>query len=334
MAHAKPNREHVGRQTPSVPVRGKAGLFDATAGRRTGFNLERYLRERASLIEQALTRVVAANDGPAGRLFEAMRYSLLAGGKRLRPILALAACEAVGGPIEAAMGYACAVEMIHTYSLIHDDLPCMDDDDLRRGRPTNHKVYGEGVATLAGDALLTDAFRVLANSAIADAGAPPLELAFAALQELAEAAGSAGMVAGQLIDLLGEGRGMTLEELEYLHARKTGALFVASVRGGARLGGADENQLQSLGAYARALGLAFQVVDDILDVEASAEEVGKRTGKDAARGKNTYPGLLGLEQSSLMSRELERRANQALAAFGVGAEPLRRLATFVVERKL
>jgi geranylgeranyl diphosphate synthase, type II len=286
------------------------------------------------MIERALTRSVAASDGPAEKLFDAMRYSLLGGGKRLRPILALAACEAVGGPIEAAMGFACAVEMIHTYSLIHDDLPCMDDDDLRRGRPTNHKVYGEAVATLAGDALLTDAFSILAGSAAPADGRVPLEQLLAALKELAEAAGSAGMVAGQVIDLLGEGQGMSLEELEKLHARKTGALFVATVRGGARLGGANEAQLRSLGAYARALGLAFQVVDDILDVEASTEEVGKRTGKDVARGKNTYPGLLGLEKSRLLARELERRAHQALTGFSDRADPLRRLATFVVDRKL
>ena len=334
MANAKPNREHLRREVTPAPARGSAGLFDGRSGVRAAFDLERYLRERASVIELALARVVAANDGPAGRLFEAMRYSLLAGGKRLRPILALAACEAVGGPIDAAMGYACAVEMIHTYSLIHDDLPCMDDDDLRRGRPTNHKVYGEAVATLAGDALLTDAFRVLADSAVVDPGASPLALVFAALQELAEAAGSAGMVAGQLIDLMAEGHGMTLQDLEYLHARKTGALFVATVRGGARLGGASEVQLESLGAYARALGLAFQIVDDILDVEASAEEVGKRTGKDVARGKNTYPGLLGLEKSRRLARELERRAHEALDGFGSSAEPLRQLAAFVVERKL
>jgi geranylgeranyl diphosphate synthase type II len=286
------------------------------------------LNERAGLVEQALGRTVAEGDGPAQRLFEAMRYSLLAGGKRLRPVLALAACEAAGGAIEAAMGFACAIEMIHSYSLIHDDLPCMDDDDLRRGRPTNHKVYGEAIAVLAGDALLTDAFAVLAGSAA------PQSALLLTVAELAQAAGSAGMVAGQTIDLLGEGRVMTVEELEYLHGKKTGALFVAAVRGGARLGGADEAQLAALEAYARALGLAFQVIDDILDVEASSEQLGKRTGKDAAHGKNTYPGLLGLERSHELARELERRAHQALTEFDERADPLRHLASFVVERKL
>jgi geranylgeranyl diphosphate synthase, type II len=300
------------------------------------FELDRYLRERAALVERALTGAVNGSGGasaPAGRLFEAMRYSLLAGGKRLRPVLALAACEAVGGRLEAAMGFACAIEMIHTYSLIHDDLPCMDDDDLRRGRPTNHKIYGEAVATLAGDALLTDAFTVLARSGVASGAAPPAAL-LATVAELAEAAGSAGMVAGQVIDLLGEGRNLTVQELEYLHRRKTGALFIAAVRGGARLGGAGEAKLAALEAYARALGLAFQVIDDILDVEASTEQMGKRTGKDLAHGKNTYPRLIGLDKSWQLARDLERRALHALDAFDHRAEPLRALARFTVERRL
>ncbi len=292
------------------------------------FNIEGYLRERAAIVEQALARAAAEDRGPAGRLREAMRYSLLGGGKRLRPVLALAACEAVGGRLAAAIDFACAIEMIHSYSLIHDDLPCMDDDDLRRGRPTNHKVYGEAIAVLAGDALLTDAFAVLARS---DA---PQAAVLAVVAELAQAAGSAGMVAGQAIDVLGEGRAMSLEELEYLHGRKTGALFVAAVRGGARLGGANDAQLGALEAYARALGLAFQVIDDVLDVEASAEQLGKRTGKDAAHGKNTYPGLLGLERSRALARELEGRARHALAGFDQRANPLRQLASLAVERQL
>ena len=293
--------------------------------------IESYLRERAAMVERALAGAVAEPGGPASRLLEAMRYSLLAGGKRLRPVLALAACEAVGGKLEAAMAFACAIEMIHTYSLIHDDLPCMDDDDLRRGRPTNHKIYGEAIATLAGDALLTDAFGLLVTAASADA--PPAAV-LATVAELAQAAGSAGMVAGQAIDLLGEGSTMTIGELEYLHRRKTGALFIAAVRGGARLGGAGEAQLEALEAYARALGLAFQVIDDILDVEASTEQMGKRTAKDAANGKNTYPGLIGLDKSWQLARDLERRAQHALDGFDFRAEPLRALASFAVERRL
>ena len=295
------------------------------------FELDRYLKERAQIVEQALARAVAEPAGASARLYEAMRYSLLAGGKRVRPVLAIASCEAVGGKLEAAMGLACAVEMIHTYSLIHDDLPCMDDDDFRRGRPTNHTVYGEAIATLAGDALLTDAFMVLARMT---PGSVAREVVLDTIAELAQAAGSAGMVGGQVIDLLGEGKSKTIEELEELHGKKTGALFLASVRGGARLGGAMPAQIESLDAYARALGLAFQVVDDLLDVQGSPEEMGKRTQKDSERGKATYPSILGIERSQDMARELERRAHRALDNFGASAEPLRHLATFVVERRL
>jgi len=293
------------------------------------FDLESYLRGRAAQVEEALAARVQASDGAASRLFEAMRYSLLAGGKRLRPVLTLAACEAVGGRPDQAMNLACAIEMIHTYSLIHDDLPCMDDDDLRRGRPTNHKVYGEALATLAGDGLLTDAFRVVADGN----GAPPAVL-IAAIGELAEAAGSAGMVGGQVIDLLGEGQALNLQELELLHGKKTGALFIAAVCGGARLGGASAGQLKALREYARALGLAFQVADDLLDVEASSADIGKRTGKDEGRGKATYPSLIGVERSREFARELARRAGAALAGFDAKAEPLRAIAAFAVERKL
>jgi geranylgeranyl diphosphate synthase, type II len=312
------------------------GVRPADKGR-SGIDFDLYLRERAALVERALIQCVAEPSGPAGRLFEAMRYSLMAGGKRLRPVLALAACEAVGGALEAALGLACAIEMIHTYSLVHDDLPCMDDDDLRRGRPTNHKVFGEAIATLAGDGLLTDAFKVLASS-VSSAGSsrPPLsaQALLETIAELAEAAGSAGMVGGQVIDLLGEGQAMELEQLEYLHSKKTGALFVAAVCGGGRLGGATPAQLTSLREYAQALGLAFQVIDDLLDVESSAEAMGKRTNKDEARGKATYPSLIGVERSRNLARELVTNAEAALAGFDHRADPLRLLAAFAVERKL
>lgn len=293
------------------------------------FELETYLKQRAALVERALADSVPASNGPAARLSEAMRYSLLDGGKRLRPILALASSEAVGGTIEDAIAFACAVEMIHTYSMVHDDLPCMDNDDLRHGKPTNHKVYGDALATLVGDALLTDAFGVLARGLAARSPA----MAAATIAELSEAAGSAGMVAGQVIDLLGEGRTMNLEQLEYLHSKKTGALFLVSVRGGARLGGATPAQLESLTTYGRALGLCFQVVDDLLDVEASTEQMGKRTQKDHAAGKNTYPGIIGIEESRKLARDLERRAIGAIASLSDRAEPLRAIASFVVERR-
>ena len=296
------------------------------------FDLARYLRERAGLIERQLAISVAASNGPATRLNEAMRYSLMAGGKRLRPILALAACEAVGGQPEAVMGYACALEMIHTYSLVHDDLPCMDDDDLRRGRPTNHKVFGEALAMLAGDGLLTDAFGLIARSAkLAGIAA---EVIIDTIAELADACGSTGMVGGQVLDLLAEGQPLTQPELEHLHSKKTGALFIASVCGGARLGGAEPTQLQALRNYASALGLAFQVTDDLLDVEQTTEHLGKRSHKDQQRGKATYPSIIGIEQSRALACDLARRACQALVDFDGRAEPLRMLASFTVERNL
>ena len=226
-----------------------------------------------------------------------MRYSLLAGGKRLRPILALAACEAVGGALEAAMGFACAIEMIHTYSLIHDDLPCMDDDDLRRGRPTNHKVYGEAIATLAGDGLLTDAFKVLAIRRSRSAGVPPPRCSRRSLNWPRPPARPAWS-AGQAIDLLGEGRTLTIEELEYLHRRKDRCAVCR--RGPRRRAAGWRHRRRSsrrCSEYARALGLAFQVIDDLLDVEASTEQMGKRTHKDEAHGKATYPALIGVNES-------------------------------------
>jgi geranylgeranyl diphosphate synthase, type II len=294
------------------------------------FQLDRYLKERAALVERALAQVIREPAGSEARLLEAMRYSLLGGGKRLRPILALAACEAVGGAPERAIGFACALEMIHNYSLIHDDLPCMDNDDLRHGRPTNHRRYGEALATLSGDGLLTDAFWVLASSA---SDGVPSAILLRTIADLAAAAGSGGMVGGQVIDLQSEGVPLSLDELKLLHAKKTGALFLASIVGGARIGGGSEPQLANLDQYARALGLAFQVVDDLLDVEASTEQMGKRTGKDQAAGKATFPSLLGLDQSWQFARRLEQQAQEALREFGANADPLRAIATFVVERK-
>jgi geranylgeranyl diphosphate synthase type II len=295
------------------------------------FDIKGYLKQRAEFVEGALDRAVADHSEPGAQLLEAMRYSLLAGGKRLRPILAIAACEAVGGEASDALGLACALEMIHTYSLIHDDLPCMDDDDLRRGRPTNHKVYGEAMATLAGDALLTDAFAVLARSPSNRASAA---VVLEVVAELAQAAGSPGLVIGQALDMLSEGKATEVATLEYLHARKTGALFLAAVRGGGLLGGGDGGQIEALTRYGRALGLAFQVIDDLLDVEASTEQMGKRTHKDDAHGKATYPALLGIEQSRQFAHELKRRALEALTVFDGRAEPLRQIADFVVERSL
>jgi geranylgeranyl diphosphate synthase type II len=277
---------------------------------------------------------LTAGSPPA--VVEAMRYSLLAPGKRLRPLLCVLACEACGGTIEQSLPAACAVEMVHTYSLIHDDLPAMDDDDLRRGMPTCHVKFGEAMAILAGDALLTLAFEVLGGGY-----APPV--AAVACVELARGAGAAGMVGGQMLDLAAEGRiAATQDEgeagLERIHRLKTGALFRSALRLGvyaahpAGIGSIPPATLASMDTFAAAFGLAFQVTDDLLDVESTAETAGKRVGKDAARGKLTYPGLLGVGASRAKADALGRQAVAAAEALGPGGEPLAALARYVVGR--
>jgi geranylgeranyl diphosphate synthase, type II len=294
---------------------------------RPGAAAEVYLRESAALVEAYLERVLPPVGGHAPRLAEAMRYSALGGGKRLRPALAFAAAEGCGSDREPALPVAAAVEMIHTYSLIHDDLPAMDDDDFRRGRPTSHKVFGEALAILAGDALLTQAFEVLAGAA---AIAPGRRVEI--MREIAASGGAAGLVGGQVADLEGEGRELTLPELEYIHARKTGALILASVRAGALAGGGDTGQLAALSEYARRVGLCFQIVDDLLDVEGNPAATGKSTGRDTTRRKATFPAIFGVEASRQRAAELVDEALAALAAFGPVAEPLRALARFVGRR--
>lgn len=286
-----------------------------------------HLQARRALVEARLRDLVAPAAGCPAELAEAMAYSLLAGGKRLRPLLVLLAAEAAGGSTAVALHAACAVEMVHTYSLIHDDLPAMDDDDLRRGQPACHVQFGEALAILAGDALLTLAFDVLAEHY-------PSATAAGCVRELARAAGAGGMVGGQADDLAMEkrhGQG-TLAELEYLHARKTGALFRASLRMGVvaaqaeRPGGVDPLLLERIDAFGRPFGLAFQVTDDLLDVESSAERTGKRVHKDAARGKLTYPGILGVDESRRKAAALCEQALAALAPWGPPAQPLAALA--------
>jgi geranylgeranyl diphosphate synthase type II len=288
-------------------------------------DFEAWAAERRDRVEEALQAALAEGEVPL-RLREAMGYLLLAGGKRLRPLLTIGAAEAVGGDLAAVLPVAVALEMIHTYSLLHDDLPCMDDDDLRRGRPTCHRVFGEALAVLAGDALLTRAFEV-ASRAAGEAGR-----AASIVGEIARGAGPAGMVGGQVLDLEGEDRRLTLEEVERMHALKTGALFVASVRAGALCAGAGDEAFGALSAYARALGLAFQVTDDLLDVLGDRRALGKPVGGDAAKGKSTFPALLGVEQSRQRARALVREATEALATFGPSADPLRALAALAVER--
>ena len=257
-----------------------------------------------------------------------MRYSLFAGGKRLRPILCLAAAETCGGLTKSALPLACALECIHTYSLIHDDLPSMDNDDFRRGRPTCHRVFGEGIAVLAGDALLTVAFEIAA-----EADALPRYGLRAIFHEISVAAGSRKLIAGQVADLEGEGKPINRAQLRYIHENKTAALLTTSVRLGAMSANATPAQLRALSKFGRALGLAFQVIDDVLDVTQTSERLGKSAGKDAAAHKATYPSILGLEKSRAEADRLTRQAHEALRPLGAHAETLRALANYLLERQ-
>lgn len=294
------------------------------------WQLKTYLNERLQLVEAALDQYLPQAATLPESLHGSMRYSTFAGGKRIRPILMLAACDAVGGDLQQVLPAACAIEMIHTYSLIHDDLPAMDDDDLRRGNPTNHKVYGEAIAILAGDGLLTEAFILLSNPTFAN------KLSSDARNEvihlLAKSAGSLGMVGGQVVDMESEGREIDLPTLEYIHTHKTGALIRAAIECGAVIGGASSAQRQVLVRYGQAAGLAFQVADDILDIVADQELLGKDVGSDQERGKATYPSLIGLEESRLRARELRDISFAALDSFGASARPLREIASYIVDR--
>lgn len=278
----------------------------------------------SSLADQKLAELLQES-GNAPILAESMGYSVFSGGKRIRPALCMAACELTGGKPEDALYAACAVELIHTYSLIHDDLPAMDNDDLRRGRPTNHKVFGEAVAILAGDAMVTIAFELLARDA-----RPALVAAL--VRELAQSSGPEGMIGGQVLDIDGENQNLALPQLQRLHRMKTGALLKASCRMGAIAAGCTEKQLAAVSDYGRHLGLAFQIVDDVLDVTATAEQMGKATGKDAAKGKNTYPSLLGLDASRAQAATELTASLESLIPLGAAAEGLRAMACFVVER--
>ena len=296
----------------------------------SAFDLQAYLKERRALVDAALERFLPPEDTPPPTVHRAMRYSVLAGGKRLRPILVIAGAEAVGGTPETVLPAACALELIHTYSLIHDDLPAMDDDDYRRGRLTSHKVFGEAIAILAGDALLTLAFRLVADNTARVTN--PLVLRDV-VAELAGAAGTFGMVGGQVVDIESEGKTITAETLEYIHRHKTAALIRASLRVGALLAGGDAKAVAAIGEAGSDLGLAFQIVDDILDVEGTLEELGKTAGSDERKQKATYPALHGLEASRRQAKMLIERVKQRLGVFGARAVPLQALADYVVERK-
>lgn len=291
------------------------------------FDLSTYLTKRQAEVEAALDRSLPL--AYPEKIYEAMRYSLLAGGKRLRPILCLATCELIGGTVEMAMPTACALEMVHTMSLIHDDLPAMDNDDYRRGKLTNHKVYGEDIAILAGDGLLAYAFEYIA----AQTQNVPAQRVLQVIARLAHAVGAEGLVGGQVVDLESEGRSDIQEEtLNYIHTHKTGALLEACVICGGILGGATDEQLERLSRYAQNIGLAFQIIDDILDITATQEELGKTAGKDLQAQKATYPSLWGLETSRATAQKLVEEAKAELEPFGEKAQPLIAIADFITAR--
>lgn len=302
-------------------------------------NIKKYLEEKKLIVDSALERYFPnppEGEGevkPSNSLHRAIRHSLLNGGKRIRPILSIAAFEAVGGKGGHILPFACALEMIHTYSLIHDDLPAMDNDDFRRGKPTCHKMFGEAIGILAGDGLLTEAFKLMTNRSSWDGPSNDKALILDVVHEIAQAAGISGMVGGQVADIESEGKEVDLPLLQYIHTHKTGAMILASIRVGARLGGAGGETLQAFTRYAERIGLAFQIIDDILNVEGKAIALGKSTGTDLSRGKATYPSLLGLEESKRRATELVQLAVESLKPYGPEADPLREIARFIIARE-
>ena len=293
-------------------------------------DLSAYLKNKNQQINVALEKILHDSQ-PSEPIVEAMKYSLMAGGKRIRPVLCIAAAEAVGGKPQAVLPAACALEMVHTYSLIHDDLPAMDNDDLRRGKPTCHVAFDEATAILAGDALLTLAFEVLSSVQIS--GENQALGWLKVIHIISTAAGYRGMIQGQMLDMAAEGQDLTVDELKSMHALKTGALIEASLLCGAVLADARKRQMEVLGTYARNIGLAFQVTDDILNVEGNPKVMGKAAGTDELREKSTYPALLGIKTSRQYARNLVDEALQVLEVFDKEADPLRALAMYILERK-
>jgi len=292
-------------------------------------NLKEYLEEKRKIVDEALREYfLDSKESLLRKLKDSMKYSLFAGGKRLRPILCIAGAEAVGGNYKDVLPVACALEFIHTYSLIHDDLPSMDNDDLRRGKPTNHKVFGEAVALLAGDGLLTDAFYIMTRHVNTDP-----ERLIKAINIISKAAGSSGMVGGQAVDIESEGKDVDISTLEFIHRHKTGALIRASVTSGAIIVGATEDQISSLSEYGMNIGLAFQIADDILNVVGDPKLLGKSVGSDKEKNKVTYPSILGLEESKRLEEELVSKAISCLEGFDSKADPLREIAKYIIERK-
>ncbi|MGD0815661.1 MAG: polyprenyl synthetase family protein [Verrucomicrobiota bacterium] len=291
------------------------------------FDLQAYLRRQTAAVDRGLNRFLPAAGAKPATIHRAMRYSIFAGGKRIRPALCLAAAEACGGRLVDALPLACAVECIHTYSLVHDDLPAMDDDDLRRGKPTNHKVFGEGIAVLAGDALLTVAFGIAAQCK----GWPRYNHRNIIL-ELAQTAGSQQLIAGQVADLEGEGKKIPASQLRYIHERKTSALLCCAVRLGGMSANCTPAQLQALTDFGYNVGLAFQIIDDILDVTQTSEQLGKTAGKDTAAAKATYPSIVGMKESRRIAGQLTGRAFRALRVFKGKAPALEALAEYLLKR--
>lgn len=294
-------------------------------------NIEKYLDQKRDLVVRYLEARLPDPRTPPAILHEAIRYSLLAGGKRIRPILTIAAAEAVGSPPASLLPVACAFEFIHTYSLIHDDLPAMDNDAFRRGKPTNHKVYGEGIAILAGDGLQTMAFEWCSRADLVTDLDPRCQVQIIA--ELALGAGNAGMVGGQVLDIQAENQKIELAELQTIHAHKTGKLIRAAVRAGALLSGANMTQFEHLTGYAEDIGLAFQMTDDALNVTGTREELGKDANTDRERGKQTYPSIYNLESTQTLARECVDRAIGRLSGFDEKADPLREIAQYSISRK-
>lgn len=292
--------------------------------------LKAYLQDRRKIVEEAILRYLPSVNNKPSQIYSSIHYSVFAGGKRIRPILCLAAVEATGGDLAPAMPVACALELIHTYSLIHDDLPSMDNDDFRRGKPTNHKVFGENIAILAGDALLTEAFYLLSRT---EKVKIPAEKRLAVIQEISAAAGIAGMVGGQAMDILAEKTQPDADTIFEIHRRKTGALITAAVKSGAMISSARENQIQALACYGMNIGLAFQIADDILNVEGDRTIMGKETGSDAAIGKVTYPSLLGMDYAKEKMRQHVNAAIESISIFDNRALPLRLVAQYIMERK-
>lgn len=293
--------------------------------------IEQYLKTKKAEVDQALERYITKERKYPENLYKSMNYSVAAGGKRLRPILAIAASEAIGGEQAQVMPLACALEMIHTFSLIHDDLPSMDDDDLRRGIPTNHKVFGEGIAVLAGDALLAEAFYCMTHPELLDAVPAPLLLEV--VRDVSSATGPRGMVGGQVIDIESEGKDLTVADLESLHLYKTGKLLTVSVTSGAKIAGANSEQLEAITRYGEAVGLAFQIADDILDIEGTEEEIGKPIGSDINKKKATFPAIVGMKESKERAMELIDIAIGAIKDFSPQADPLRGIARYIIERR-